>query len=727
MKRRARRKERALKKQARMIEEEELRKAREAEDNAEDTNSMDIIEKVAPFEWIQGSLLSRGAYGSVYEGLTDSGNIIAAKKLDVLKHDYDEKYRAQITMFRKEIEIMRNLDSHPNIVKYLGYSFEPKHIYIFMEYIPGGSLASLMSKYGPLSEHVVCVYSKQILEGLEFLHLNKIVHRDIKGGNILVDTSGTIKLADFGCSKTMQGIMSDNFDSFQGTPYWMAPEVITQDGHGRPADIWSFGGTVIEMVTAKPPYYEKGQMATVFFSIINQEMPTIPKFLSEKCVDMIHQCYCWDPVERPNATDLLRHPFLHNRSLRDSSKSKKEQRTITDLSRSMSAATVWDKENSDFSKLPFEVGLALSLFLDSWDICTVSAVCTHWNIIFQRSDVWKEQCLKTWNKLYYHPNFQDASMGNNFKDCFIDRYESDSTWRNMSSLNISMQLKGHSRSVHSVAIMENSNRIISGSDDKKVKIWTWSDKKVKQTTLRGHTASVYCVISNPSESIIVSGSYDNEIKIWDIKSKKCLQTFDDHEWVVKALLINDDILYSASWDSTIGIWDLERSENIQFLKGHDEGVHDISILDNILVSSSIDRTVKLWDIRTGECVRTWDDHTNEVTSVDISDGFVLSGSGDGTVREWSLESNRQLSVLPHTRDNYWIWDMKFDGYNNIITAGENGMFVMWDYNNDFMYWDREQHSEEGNSNTIFSIAPKWEEGICVTAGRGKNINIWMCS
>lgn len=152
--------------------------------------------------------------------------------------------------------MMRNL-LHENIVQYYGTSIEDNHLNIFLEYVPGGSISSLLNKFGGFSESVVRVYTRQILSGLAYLHQHQIIHRgilkskffspfeDIKGANILVDNNGTVKLADFGASKKLEGnffvlLMEQDlinatmgFRSLAGTPYYMAPEVIKQSGHGR--------------------------------------------------------------------------------------------------------------------------------------------------------------------------------------------------------------------------------------------------------------------------------------------------------------------------------------------------------------------------------------------------------------------------------------------------------------------------------------------------------------
>ena len=154
--------------------------------------------------------------------------------------------------------ILQRLD-HPNIVRYLGTERTAEHLDIFLEFVPGGSLACLLAKFGAFHEGVIRMYTRQLLLGLHYLHQHRHMHRDIKGANILLDHHGTVKLADFGASKkieslvTLHGEASAHYKSVKGTPFWMAPEVIRQEGHGRPADIWSIGCTVIEMATARPP------------------------------------------------------------------------------------------------------------------------------------------------------------------------------------------------------------------------------------------------------------------------------------------------------------------------------------------------------------------------------------------------------------------------------------------------------------------------------------------
>nr|AVG22649.1 MAPKKK2 [Plasmodiophora brassicae] len=196
-------------------------------------------------------------------------------------------------------------------------SFSWKHAnllkMVFLEYVPGGSIASIIKRFGKFNENLVRVYTRQILYGLEYLHRHQIMHRDIKGANILVDTNGVCKLADFGAAARLADITQAQRRAIHGTPYWMAPEVIKQVGHGRQADIWSVGCTVIEMVTGKPPWHQfKTPVAALFHIAGTTSPPALPDDLSPSLRDFILSCMHRDPSKRPNAMRLLEHPYLKN-------------------------------------------------------------------------------------------------------------------------------------------------------------------------------------------------------------------------------------------------------------------------------------------------------------------------------------------------------------------------------------------------------------------------------
>ncbi|XP_029788874.1 mitogen-activated protein kinase kinase kinase 19 isoform X2 [Suricata suricatta] len=264
--------------------------------------------------WTKGEVLGKGAYGTVYCGLTSQGQLIAVKQVALDTSDKlvtEKEYRK----LQEEVDLLKAL-KHVNIVAYLGTCLEENIVSIFMEFVPGGSISSIINRFGPLPEMVFCKYTRQILQGVAYLHENCVVHRDIKGNNVMLMPTGIIKLIDFGCAKRLawaglNGTHSDMLKSMHGTPYWMAPEVINESGYGRKSDIWSIGCTVFEMATGKPPLASMDRMAAMFYIGAHRGlMPPLPEHFSENAVDFVRVCLTRDQHERPSAAQLLKHSFL---------------------------------------------------------------------------------------------------------------------------------------------------------------------------------------------------------------------------------------------------------------------------------------------------------------------------------------------------------------------------------------------------------------------------------
>ncbi|NWI84761.1 M3K19 kinase, partial [Pitta sordida] len=270
-----------------------------------------------PIMWTRGEVLGKGAYGTVYCGLTSHGQLIAVKEI-VLNTSDQLTTEKEYQKVHEEVDLLKTL-KHVNIVTYLGTCLEANILSIFMEFVPGGSISSIISRFGPLPEVVLCKYTKQILQGVAYLHDNCVVHRDIKGNNVMLVPNGTVKLIDFGCARrlawiSLGGTRSETLRSMHGTPYWMAPEVISESGYGRKSDIWSVGCTVFEMATGKPPLASMDRMAAMFYIGAHRGlMPSLPDRFSSAAVDFVRACLTRDQHERPSALQLLDHPFVKGR------------------------------------------------------------------------------------------------------------------------------------------------------------------------------------------------------------------------------------------------------------------------------------------------------------------------------------------------------------------------------------------------------------------------------
>ena len=185
-----------------------------------------------------------------------------------------------------ELDLLERI-THPNIVKYYGSFFKSHYLYIILEYCSGGSVLKML-KIIKGNEDIIRQYTFQILEGLEYLHANNIIHRDIKCANILIGKNGTCKLTDFGGAKMMKEGISV-LTTMQGTPNWMAPEIIKGLGGSRFSDIWSVGCTVLEMYQGFPPYSDKKEAFGVFNSICKKnELPKIPEDMTDNMKDFVN-------------------------------------------------------------------------------------------------------------------------------------------------------------------------------------------------------------------------------------------------------------------------------------------------------------------------------------------------------------------------------------------------------------------------------------------------------
>ncbi|XP_049844391.1 mitogen-activated protein kinase kinase kinase 1-like isoform X4 [Schistocerca gregaria] len=281
-------------------------------------NHLNTRSYIEGINWKRGPALGTGAYSTCFQARdTVSGGIMAVKQVSFLRNSQQEQERVESEIW-KEIVMLSKLH-HPNVLHILGATKQNGHFNIFVEWMAGGSIATLLDSYGPFSESVIINYTKQTLQGLNYLHKNHILHRDLKGANLLIDSTGrNLCIGDFGAAvhlETQTVVSGELQGQILGTIAFMAPEVLRGENYEHSCDIWSVGCCIIEMVTTKPPWKENqmsNHLALMYKIASSKEPPFIPHTLGMLLKNVAHKCLQIKPELRPTAKELLNHECFIN-------------------------------------------------------------------------------------------------------------------------------------------------------------------------------------------------------------------------------------------------------------------------------------------------------------------------------------------------------------------------------------------------------------------------------
>jgi WD40 repeat protein len=662
------------------------------------------------------SELARGGMGVVFRARQISLNRPVALKM-ILAGQLANK--TDVQRFYTEAEAAANLD-HPGIVPiYEVGQYDGQH-YFSMGYVEGQSLSQRLAD-GPLPPREAAGLMIKVAEAIEYAHCKGVIHRDLKPGNILLDSQGHPRVTDFGFAKKLQ------FDSgltgsgqIMGTPSYMPPEQAggSRGEVGPAADVYSLGATLYALLTGRPPFQAATAMDTVLQVLGDEPVapgrlnPSIPRDLETVCL----KCLEKEPARRyPTAgalADDLGH-YLAGQPIAARPvgaaerlvKWVKRRPLIAGLTAAVAAATLIGLVSTTLAMLAAEAQTELAE-QRLYDV-RMNLVQRYWEDYNFRLFEGELRGQLPHNQLgidrrgfewFYwarrrhlgYIGLRGAQGGTSVAFGPDGRTVASAdgavkVW-DAGTGELIREITGHAKNVKSVTYSPDGRRIASASSDGTVRIWDVATGRETLTlavpSLPNPQRGFHGAAFSPEGSRLASACYDDgTIKVWDVATGRQTLNIAVRDDMCDSLSFSPDggRLASSGGDATVKLWDARTGRVALSLRGHTRSVSGVAFSPDgrRLASGSFDRTVKVWDTANGRETLSLKGHTNFVEGVAFSpDGRrIASGGYDGTVRVWDADTGREISALRH---NGAVFGVAFNPDGRRIAASGNGGAKVWD-------------------------------------------------
>lgn len=583
----------------------------------------------------------------------------------IVKHfqsisDHPESLATLRGLFIREVEALKRLGDYDRVPRLLDEFEENQEFYLVQEFVVGNPLSTELFPRQQWRESQVIELLEEILLILEFIHSHGLIHRDIQPSNIIRrQQDNRLVLVDFGSVKqawmrvvTNQGKTSSNY--FLSGPATIAIGTAgympTEQAQGRPrpnSDIYALGIIGVQALTGLNPtqFTQNSETGEISWQDQRQVSPGL--------ANVLNKIICYHYRDRyQSATEALQalQPLVKKQVFSPRVVTKitpKPNPGTADSGKELEAQA--ERHNKAFLSKP-------TLLIGGLTGGIAAILVIAGNYYFTRSP---------------QPTPEQTPSVAPSPSPTINKIVLDKI------------LTGHSATVWSVAVKPNSQEILSGSEDRTIKLWNIGSGKVLRTFSK-HSNTVWSIAISPDGQRFTSGSGDNTAGVWDLATGKFLYTLAGHSGTVwsAAFSADGETLATGSDDQTIRLWSMSTGKEFGQLSGHSGAVRAIafSFDGQYLISGSGDTTIKIWDFRSGKVLRTLQGHSDRILSIAISPDsqLLVSGSVDRTIKIWQLGTGKLLRTL--SGNSHWVNTVAISPDGNLLASGIGKKLEVWDLN-----------------------------------------------